>query len=104
MGLLKLKTYLQSSGMPVTYRAWPEGEAPSLPFICYLANGNNPLFADGGVYHSSQSVRVELYTRLKDPTAEAAVEAALSAYHWKKYPDDYISSEQCYLILYEVEV
>ena len=104
MGLLELKTDLQSSGMPVTYRAWPEGEAPSLPFICYLANGNNPLFADGGVYYTSQSVRVELYTRLKDPTAEAAVEAALSAYHLKKYPDDYISGEQCYLILYEVEV
>lgn len=104
MGLLKLKTDLQRSHMPVTYRAWPEGEAPSLPFVCYLANGANNLFADGGVYYSSESVRVELYTRLKDPAAEAALEAALNGYHWKKYPDEYIASEQCYLILYEVEV
>lgn len=104
MGLPELKSDLQSSGLPVTYRAWPEGQAPALPFVCYLANGANNLFADGETYYSSESVRVELYTRLKDPAAEAAVEAALSAYHWKKYPDDYISSEQCYLILYEVEV
>lgn len=104
MSLLQLKSDLLRSALPVTYRAWPEGQAPALPFLCYLANGATPLFADGETYYSSESVRVELYTRLKDPAAEAAVEAALSGYHWKKYPDEYIASEQCYLILYEVEV
>lgn len=104
MSLEQLSNDLKTSGLPVTYRAWPFGQAPDLPYICYQTGGSHQLYADGIVYYSSETVRVELYTRLKNPVAEATVEAALYDYRWRKYPEEYISSEQCYLISYEVEV
>lgn len=103
MTLAGLSIILKSTGLPVTYRAWPEREAPPLPFICYLCTGDGPLFADGGVYHSSTGVRVELYTQFKDPETETKVEAALGGFHWKK-DETYINTERCYMITYEIEV
>lgn len=103
MTLENLKVILESTGLPVAYRAWPEQCAPPLPFICYLCDETDTLFADASVFHQSVSVRVELYTRTKDLTLEATVEAALSGFHWKK-SETYIASERCYMILYEIEV
>ena len=103
MPIEKLKTDLLITGLPVTYRAWPEKKAPVPPFICYLCEDDNPLFADGSMYFSSSNVRVELYTAFKDPALEQKVEAALHDYHWKK-SETYISTERCYMILYEIEV
>ena len=103
MTLPELKNKLTVTGFPVTYRAWPEGEAPPLPFICYLCTDDDSLFADGVVYYSFSNVRVELYTQYKDPEAEEKVEAALRGFHWKK-SETYIASERCYMILYEIEV
>ena len=103
MTLPEFESRLETSGLPVTYRDWPEGSAPELPFICYLCTGSNPLFADGKVYYSSSNVRVELYTRDKEPQTEGKLEAALSGFHWKK-DETYIDTERCYMILYEIEV
>lgn len=103
MTLEELKTILQFTGLPVTYREWPEGKAPALPFICYRTDGESPLYADGQVYYSYSNVRVELYTARKNPEAEALVEEALAGFHWKK-TEIYISTERCYMILYEIEV
>lgn len=98
-----LKNKLKSTGLPVTYREWPEGEAPALPFICYLTEGSAPLFADGVVYYNFDYVAVELYTKHKDPATEKQVESALTGYHWKK-EQSYLSTEQCYITIYEIEV
>jgi len=103
MNLEQLAERLTKTGLPVTYRAWPAGEAPSLPFLCYLVEGNNPTFADGSVYYSYDDVRVELYTALKDPALEATVENALSGFHWKK-EETYVDTQRCYMIIYEIEV
>ena len=98
-----LTTKLKSTGLPVTYRAWPEGEAPGLPFICWYCEDDNPLFADASVFFSSTNVRVELYAKEKDLAREKLVETALVGYHWQK-SEIYISTEKCYMILYEIEV
>ena len=37
MTLENLYQLLESTGLPVVYRAWPIGGAPELPYICYLA-------------------------------------------------------------------
>lgn len=103
MTLGELSMHLKTTGLPVTYREWPEGKAPDLPFICYLCTDADALFADGGVYYTWENVRVELYTKFKDSATEATVEAALSGFHWKK-SETYIDTEQCYMILYEIEV
>lgn len=101
--LTDLKNKLENTGLPVVYRAWPEGEAPGLPFIRYYCEDDNPLFADASVFFSSTNVRVELYTAEKDIAREKLVESALAEYHWKK-TEIYISTEKCYMILYEIEV
>ena len=103
MTLPELKTMLESTGLPVAYRAWPEGCAPALPFICYFSTGSSNLPADSGVFYSYDNVRVELYTQHKDLNAEAVVETALSGFHWEN-TEIYISAERCYMILYEIEV
>lgn len=88
----------------VRYYAWPVGEAPPLPYILYFSIGSDNFGADNVVYSSRRSVRIELYSRLKDLATEAAVEAALTAAgtYWDR-DESYVDDEQVYLTVYEVE-
>ena len=101
----ELTTVLESTGLPVTYRAWPEQQAPALPYICYLADYSENFGADNRVYYPITRVRVELYTECKQPEAEERVEAAFfsASLFWQK-TEVYIDSENCYQIAYEIEV
>ena len=103
MTLGGLAVLLESTGLPVTYLAWPEKRAPELPHICYLAEGANPMFADGRVYYSYDDVRVELYIKLRDPVVEGEVETALAGFHWKKNAI-YLDTEKCWMVTYDIEV
>lgn len=103
MTLKELAARLESTGLPVTYRAWPENTAPSPPFICYMAAYSNNFAADGGVYAKVDHIQIELYTKLKDPEMEDKVEEALSSLFWDK-TETYLDTEKLYEILYEIEV
>ena len=103
MTFAELNQRLKSTGLPVTYRAWEEGEAPAMPYVCYRSTGSDGLYADAEMYLTWDLTRVELYTRLKDLAAEAKVEAALKGIRWEK-TETYIDTEKCYMILYEIEV
>lgn len=103
MTLEELANLLASTGLPVTYLAWPEGKAPPLPFLCYLVVSSNNFVADGQVYLSVQRIHVELYTKVKDLDAESRVEDALREIPWQK-SETYLNTEKCYQILYEIEV
>ena len=103
MTLESLYQLLESTGLPVVYRAWPIDGAPELPYICYLSAYSNNFSADGVVYQPIDHVQIELYTKDKNPEAEGRVESALSSIFWEK-SETYIDTEQCYQILYEVEV
>ena len=108
MSLNELATLLQSipefSGK-VAYYAFPEGEAPELPYIDYLETGENNFIADNTVIYRQISVDIELYTALKDPQMEKAVEDALSSAEliWTKN-EDYLDSDRCYMITYTVAI
>ena len=103
MTLSEVDVLLKTTGLPVTYRAWPENEAPPLPFVCYVEAGSNNFAADGVVYYPVKRMQVELYTKLKDPETEGKIEAALSSFFLEK-TETYLSTEKCYQILYEIEV
>lgn len=103
MTLAELADLLKSTGIPVTYYAWPENQAPQLPFICYLTPGSNNFAADGLVYYPVAQVNIELYTKIKSPETEAKVEETLASIFWDK-SETYIDSEKCYQIVYEIEV
>lgn len=103
MTLDQLGNLLESTGLPVTYRKWPDEKAPPLPYLCYLVGYSNNFFADGKVYDKIDHIQIELYTKLKDQQAEDKVEEALSSFCWEK-TETYLDSEKCYQILYEIEV
>lgn len=89
----------------VAYRSFPIGAAPDLPFICYLETNSNNQFADNKVNHKFKGIDIELYTKNKDTASELLVETALddNCIPWNK-SETYIDSEQCYEIIYSVEV
>lgn len=105
MDLRQIKSVLESTGLPVVYDFWPEGAAPALPWICYREAGSNNLAADGIVFLQIRDIEIELYTRSKDPTSEAAVERALTdaGIYWEK-SETYIETEHCFEVIYEIEV
>lgn len=103
MSLEELTALLQTVGLPVAYRAFPEGKAPPLPYICYLCSYTNNFDADNQVYQKIDHINIELYTRQKCPDLEAKLETALQALCWEK-SEEYLDDERCYEILYEIEV
>ena len=108
MTLKDLNTALNSiSGFnkKVAYRAFPVGKAPKLPFICYLCTNTDNFKADESVYQVIQEVDIELYTAKKDEASEQAIELMLDENNlvWEKY-EDYIDSENCYMITYTTSI
>ena len=103
IALEQMKSLLDETGLPVCYYAWPEGKAPSLPYICFLTAYSNNFGADDVVYYPVDHYQIELYTRHKNPEAEGKVEKALSSFFWEK-TETYLDTERCFQILYEVEV
>lgn len=103
MILEEIRSILETTGLPVTYYAWPEKAAPDPPYICYLVAYTNNFAADSGVYEVINHLQIELYTDQKEPETEARVESALASFFWQK-TETYIESEQCFQIMYEIEV
>lgn len=106
--LEELKNILESIpgfSNKVAYRAFPEKEAPRLPFICYLETSTHNFYADGKVYSNTSIVDIELYSRFRDTTSETKLENVLrsNGITWTK-DIEYIDSERCYETIYTVEV
>lgn len=87
----------------VAMNAFPEGEAPELPWIVYRQTSANRLLADNRVYYSSPVFVIELYTEVKSPDTEAALEWTLARNDliWTK-EEEYLDSERCYMVTYTV--
>ena len=90
-------------GDRVAMNAFPDGEAPELPWIVYRQTYANRLLADNRVYYNRPVFVIELYTEFKSPETEAALESALASAEliWTK-DEDYLDSERCYMITYTV--
>lgn len=101
----EVKTMLASVGIPTAYYQFPDNTGQQPPFICFFYNYNNDFLADDKNYQKIEHLIVELYTDNKDFSLEAAVEAALSS-HDIVYTrnEEYIDSEQMYLVVYESDV
>lgn len=89
----------------VTYRAFPEGSAPNLPFICYLVTTTDNFKADGKVYKTKTNIDIELYTQKKDTVSEGKIETMLdnNSIPWDK-SEDYLKDEHCLMITYEITI
>lgn len=103
MTLEELKALLETSGLPVAYRAFPVGKAPPLPYICYLCDSSSNFNADDAVYFPIERMEIELYTETKQPDLESHLETVLAPFCWEK-AEEYLDDERCYEIIYEIEV
>ena len=91
-------------GLPYAYYQFPEtGQQP--PFICWMLDGIDDLYADNINYQRIVVLAVELYTDEKDFEKEAAVEAVLAA-QGLSYgkAEQYIDSEHMHETVYTMEV
>lgn len=107
MTLAELYTKLNSGTFTgkVAYNAFPVGEAPSLPYICIVCTSTDNFGADNKVYFKRQNVNIELYTELKDPTTESAIESVLDSNEvFYEATDTYLDDERCFERIYEIEV
>lgn len=95
---------LLTLGYPVAYREFKSAQEP--PFIVYYFVDGADFKADNANYLPIGNYNIEFYSdKIKDPTAEAAIEAELGALGlvWAK-SEGYIESEDMYEILYQVQV
>ena len=90
-------------GDRVAMNAFPDGEAPELPWIVYRQTSANRFLADNRVYYNSPVFVIELYTEVKSPETEKTLESALASAEliWTK-DEEYLDSERCYMIIYTV--
>lgn len=90
---------------PTAYWSFPEGNAPAMPFITFFEDTSDNFGADNKVYHHRKRISVELLTKTKDPTAEAAVEAAFdnNELYWEK-TSTHLDDEDAYEVIYDLEV
>lgn len=100
----EIYTAIKSASLPVAYYAFPEGAVPALPFIVYYYPNSNNFGADNAVYQQIEALNVELYSKDKDFTLEATVEAALASIGFWQKSEAFITSEGMYEVLYQTEV
>ena len=72
-----LKTLLESTGLPVVYRAYTVDHAPDPPYLVFYGTQKLTMFADNKPYYTVPMWNVELYTDKKEPLTEARVEQVL---------------------------
>ena len=105
MTLTELYQLLKQSGIPVTYSHYEEGQAPELPYICYLEVGTANFFSEDTVYSKVIDVDIELYFERKDLALEESIEQIFNV---NKLPwnstEVYINDEKLYQKTYEVRL
>ena len=92
---------LKTTGLPVAYHHFES--PPTSPYIVYLFSYSSNFGADNKVHSQADNYQVELYTKTKDPAAEALIEGLFDAneIYWDK-TETYIDSEGLYQVLYEI--
>lgn len=100
--LKKLKKQLESTGMPVAYRRFPNKKIPKLPFIVYWLTSKHHIYADGKPIETIAEIIIELHCSSKNLEAEGKIEEALSDYGWTsaEYEDE--DDGELYIV-YEME-
>ena len=105
MTLTELYQLLKQSGIPVTYSHYEEGQAPELPYICYLEVGTANFFSEDTVYSKVIDVDIELYFERKDLALEESIEQIFknNKLPWNS-TEVYINDEKLYQKTYEVRL
>ena len=101
----EVKGMIAGLGLPYAYHHFAEGESPGCPFIIYLYPKSSNFSADDIAYSKVDDLQIELYTKKRDFEIETALEAELdvrSLFYNKS--EVYISSEEMFEVIYEMEM
>lgn len=103
MTLQEVATIISSVGYPCRYSHFSETPVP--PYVVFYYPSETDPHADNSNYINKRQLFVELFTKTKDPTAEAAVEAVLKSagFSWYKQTD-FLNDEKLYQTVFETEV
>lgn len=97
--------FVASLGLDYAYYLFPENGAPDLPYIIYFFPNVATEDADDTGYSRIATLDIELYTDNKDFSLEEEIEEKLidAGFSFNKQ-ETYISSENMYEQIYEMEV
>ena len=104
MKLSEFAEILEQAGLPVTYRAYQEGNVPDMPYLVYFES--NPIInvADNTRNHEIKSVVVELAFERKDEDLEERLEELWSNHElfFEAQEETFIETERLYVKPYTV--
>lgn len=101
----EIATMIASIGLPYAYYQFPDGTGIAPPFVCFLYDSNDDLYADGINYATIADLTIELYTDNKDFSLESTVESVLTGNGLAFDKDEtYIDSEKMFQISYTSQV
>lgn len=98
---------LLSADLPLTYNAFPIGEAPSEPpYIAYYFRGNDDVMADNNNYVDVKTLVVEVYVSPeRDFTTEDTMDGVFRSNNMTySKTEEYINNIDMFRITYEMEV
>lgn len=93
---------LKKAGVPVRYSHFKT--TPKPPYITYIGDGQNQVFAEDTCFFSQNIYQVEYYFKEKNEKLEANIEKLLLSYGYmyEKSEDVFIESEGLFVIYYKV--
>ena len=99
----ELLAILAPVGIPWAYHHWDSPPPP--PYGVYLEGPYEPLYADDQNYLNVHTIRLEVYSSVRDTALDARVEAALTGGGLTYEADfTYLESEGLYESIFEIEV
>ncbi|MNJ40242.1 hypothetical protein D3C77_351320 [compost metagenome] len=103
MTLAELNTALRATGYPVAYSHFKSEVTP--PYIAYLFAYSSDLIADNTNFLEIGNFQVELYTEIKDLTAEGKVQTVLKNLDLPySKSETFIDDEKLFQIIYEIQL
>ena len=104
MKLSEFADILEKSDLPVTYRAYQEGNAPDMPYLIYYESSPVINAADNTVNHQIKSVTVELAFESKDEDLEERLEELWTTHElfFDVQEETFIETERLYVKSYTV--
>ena len=105
MNLMEFKAELEKLEIPIQYRSFSVGHAPSLPYILFYEDDSDNVFADNHNYFDVLNVSCELYTDEKDIGLETKLQKLLYDLEIQyNSTETFIDSENMYLKAYDVQI
>ena len=102
---MEFKAELEKLEIPIQYRSFSVGHAPSLPYILFYENDSDNVFADNHNYYDLLNVVCELYTDEKDIELETKLHKLFYDNEIEyNSTETYIDSENMYLKAYDVQI